>query len=240
MNQGQPRAEMLGNGIRAYVTSAHGFGADAVLLARFAAPKPRKRQADLCSGCGIVPLLWCRDDKACMADAFEILPEAAELARLSVRANGFENVRVFTQDIRTLSADFMGCYDLVTCNPPYRAVGTGKASTVPARETARGETHCTLEDAVRAAARLLAGKGRLCLCHRPVRLAELFSLLTNARLEPKRLRLVQQRADTAPWLVLVEAQKNARPGLQVEPVLLCEQEGAFSTEWREIYHGFCP
>lgn len=231
--------EMLGNGIRAYVTSMHGFGADAVLLAWFAAPRPRKRQADLCSGCGIVPLLWCREDKACMVDAYELLPEAAELARLSVRVNELANVQVFTQDIRTLSAALTGCYDLVTCNPPYRAMGTGKASTVPARETARGEEHCTLEDAVRVAARLLAGKGRFCLCHRPARLAELLGLLTSARLEPKRLRLVQQRADTAPWLVLVEAQKNARPGLQVEPVLFCEQEGAFSEEWRTIYQGVC-
>lgn len=239
MDQEQPHVEMLGKGISAYVTSTHGFGADAVLLAHFSTPRPRKRQADLCSGCGIVPLLWCREDRTCAADAFELLPEAAELARLSIRANQLANVRVFTQDIRTLSAELMECYDLVTCNPPYRAVGTGKVSTIPARETARGETQCTLEDAVRAAAHLLTGKGRFCLCHRPARLAELFSLLSSARLEPKRLRLVQQRADTAPWLVLVEARKNAHPGLQVEPVLCCEQDGTFSEEWRAIYQGFC-
>lgn len=239
MNQEQPHVEMLGKGISAYVTSTHGFGADAVLLAQFATPRPRKRQADLCSGCGIVPLLWCREDKTCMVDAFELLPEAAELARLSIRVNQLANVRVFTQDIRTLSAEFIGYYDLVTCNPPYRAVGAGKVSTVPARETARGEAQCTLEDAVRAAARLLAGKGRFCLCHRPARLTELLGLLSSARLEPKRLRLVQQRGDTAPYLVLVEARKNARPGLQVEPVLLCEQDGIFTEEWRAIYQGYC-
>lgn len=240
MEREQPHMEKLGKGVHAYVTSSHGFGADAVLLSWFAAPTPHKRQADLCSGCGIVPLLWCRDDRFCTVDAFELLPDAAELARLSARTNGFANLRVFTQDIRTLSTDFWGQYDVVTCNPPYRAAGTGKTSRTPAREAARGEGDCTLEDAVRAAARLLGGKGRFCLCHRPARLAELFALLSSTRLEPKRLRLVQQRADAPPWLVLVEARKNVRPGLQVEPVLLCEQDGTFSREWRTIYQAFYP
>ncbi|MFT9055226.1 MAG: methyltransferase [Ethanoligenens sp.] len=240
MEQLKPRIEPLGRGVQAYVTSAHGFGADAVLLARFAAPKPGWRLADLCSGCGIVPLLWCRDDPSCTADAFELLPEASALAQRSAKKNGFTGLRVFTQDICTLPANFAGCYALVTCNPPYRVVGAGRTSEIPAREIARGEVACTLEDVVRVAARLLAGKGRFCLCHRPTRLAELFGLLRNARLEPKRLRLVQQREDAPPWLALVEARKEARPGLEVEPVLCCERHGTFSAEWQEIYQDFCP
>lgn len=240
MDRSGTRAEPLGGGAVAYVTQAHGFGADAVLLAHFAAPKQGARSADLCSGCGIVPLLWCRDDPVCEADAFELLPEAAALARRSVEADGFPNLRVFVQDLRALPDTFAGRYDLVACNPPYRPLGAGRRSTDAARETARGEMCCTLEDAVRAAARLLAGKGRFCVCMRPARLAELFGLLAAARLEPKRLRLVQQREDAPPWLALVEARKDARPGLEVGPVLLCEQGGAASAAWRELYKPFCP
>lgn len=240
MDRSEPRAEPLGGGAIAYVTQTHGFGADAVLLAHFAAPKPGARSADLCSGCGIVPLLWCRDDPVRAVDAVELLPEATELARRSAEANGFANLRVFGQDLRTLPAAFAGQYDLVACNPPYRPVGAGRESADTARETARGEAGCTLEDVARAAARLLAGKGRFCLCQRPARLAELFGLLAAARLEPKRLRLVQQREDAAPWLALVEARKDARPGLHVEPVLLCEQGGVASAAWRELYKPFCP
>ena len=40
------------------------------------------------------------------------------------------------------------------------------------------------------------------------------------RLEPKRLAFVKNRADTAPWLFLVEAQKNRRTGLRIEPDVL--------------------
>lgn len=34
------------------------FGTDALLLGRFAQPRRDERALDLCSGCGIVALLW--------------------------------------------------------------------------------------------------------------------------------------------------------------------------------------
>jgi len=40
------------------------------------------------------------------------------------------------------------------------------------------------------------------------------------RLEPKRLAFVKNKADGAPWLFLVEAQKNRKTGLRVEPDVL--------------------
>ena len=40
------------------------------------------------------------------------------------------------------------------------------------------------------------------------------------RLEPKRLAFVKNRLDAAPWLFLVEAQKNRKTGLRVEPDVL--------------------
>ena len=43
---------------------------------------------------------------------------------------------------------------------------------------------------------------------------------TLDRLEPKRLAFVKNRADAAPWLFLVEAQKNRKTGLRVEPDVL--------------------
>ena len=58
------------------------------------------------------------------------------------------------------------------------------------------------------------------LCQRPEQLAEVLSTLRAARLEPKRLAFVKNRADTAPWLFLVEAQKGRKTGLRVEPDIL--------------------
>ena len=68
--------------------------------------------------------------------------------------------------------------------------------------------------------RLLKDGGRLALCHRPERLAEVLDVLRAHRLEPKRLAFVKNRAESAPWLFLVEAQKNRKTGLKIEPDIL--------------------
>ena len=49
---------------------------------------------------------------------------------------------------------------------------------------------------------------------------EVLDVLRAHRLEPKRLAFVKNRADAAPWLFLVEAQKNRKTGLRVEPDVL--------------------
>ena len=50
--------------------------------------------------------------------------------------------------------------------------------------------------------------------------AEALAVLRAHRLEPKRLAFVKNRPDAAPWLFLVEAQKNRRTGLRIEPDVL--------------------
>ena len=49
---------------------------------------------------------------------------------------------------------------------------------------------------------------------------EVLDVLRAHRLEPKRLAFVKNRADATPWLFLVEAQKNRRTGLRIEPDVL--------------------
>lgn len=86
----------------------------------------------------------------------------------------------------------------------------------------QGIGHITphLEDVCACGFRLLKDGGRLALCHRPERLAEVLAVLRAHRLEPKRLAFVKNRPDAAPWLFLVEAQKNRRTGLRIEPDVL--------------------
>ena len=55
-------------------------------------------------------------------------------------------------------------------------------------------------------------------CHE--RLAEVLAVLRAHRLEPKRLAFVKNKPSAAPWLFLVEAQKNRRTGLRIEPDVL--------------------
>ena len=56
------------------------------------------------------------------------------------------------------------------------------------------------------------------------------------KIEPKRVRFVQKRGDTAPWLFLAEGHKGGRRFLKVEPPLLIQDEkGGFSPELQRIY-----
>lgn len=215
----QTHWEDLGDGIAVLVSSSHGFGEDALLLAEFSAPKSRERVCDLGTGCGILPLLWCRGPAPahitgvdCAADAIALAEQSADRNRLK------ERVQFLCADWNALPAVLpRGGFDRVVCNPPYFASGSGAPSREQAAKTARHEPGPDMLPALcRAAAGLLKNRGRFCLCHRPERLADLMLALRGAGLEPKRLQLVQQRADKAPWLLLCEAVKGGGNGLRIE------------------------
>ena len=64
--------EYLGSGIKVAVSKEHSFGTDAVLLADFASPKRNEKACDLGTGCGIIPMLWCRNAQAKEITAVEL------------------------------------------------------------------------------------------------------------------------------------------------------------------------
>ena len=73
--------------------------------------------------------------------------------------------------------------------------------------------------------------------YRPERLSELFCTMTAAGIEPKRLRMVQYKAYSAPNMVLVEGRRGGRPGLKIEPPLIMAYlNGTDSKEIKRIYH----
>lgn len=72
--------EILDGGTAVYTAPGASFGSDALLLARFARPKPMDRALDLCSGCGIVALVWHDEGHRGPCTALEI-DSAARAAR---------------------------------------------------------------------------------------------------------------------------------------------------------------
>ena len=205
--------EILYNKTEVFCSAVHRFGSDALLLARFSEPKRAQKAADLCSGCGIVSLEWHDRGHRGPCAALELQPEASALLSEALAQQGIDHIKPFCTDLRTFR-EGVGSFDLCACNPPYFTAGFQSAD--PARATARHETDCTLEDVCQCAFRLLKDGGRLSLCHRPERLAEVLAVLRANRLEPKRLAFVKNRPDAAPWLFLVEAQKNRKTGLRIE------------------------
>lgn len=233
--------EHLTNGLSICVNSEHSFGTDAFLLSDFAAPRVKERACDLGTGCGIVPLLWFRANPPKLAYAVELQKNAAPLLRQTVAQNGLEGRLIpLTADLRALAGVLpAGQFDLVTCNPPYKKSGAGILSARPSERIARHEVACTIADVCASAARLLRFGGRLCLCQRPERLLDTLESMRAHGIEPKRLRLVQQRADTPAWLFLAEGKRGAKPFLQVEAPLIVAGDGrdGFSAELLAIYGG---
>ena len=130
-----------------------------------------------------------------------------------------------------------GSLDGIACNPPYTAPGAGIPSEDGARRAARQGDSLSLEDVARGARYALRFGGRLCLCLRPQRLAEAVEVFHSHQLEPKRLRLVQQRAGKAPFLFLLECRRGGKPGMEVGPVLLLEREDGSPTQEIEAIYG---
>lgn len=222
-----------------YVSEDSRFGTDAVLLANFANPKRIDRAVDLCCGGGIIPLLWLGSE-APRGEVIgvEIQRECCELARRSIEENGdYGRLRIIQADLREISEYLpREKFSLVTCNPPYFQTGSGFVNKSEGRTIARSELMCNSDDVCRAAKYLLKYGGRLCICQRPERIADIICAMRENLIEPKIIQTVQQREHSAPWLVLVEGRRGGKPGVRFLPTIIVEDgDGGYSREMREIY-----
>ncbi len=228
------------NGLRMIQNpAAFCFGMDAVLLADFVTLRKGETIADLGTGTGILPVLLSQKEKTAQFHAIEIQPDMADMAGRTMELNGLaQRIQVHALDLReapgVLGYERM---DAVVCNPPYGKQGSSLPSAEPGVLVARHETDCSLREIVAAGASLLKNHGRIFLVFPSPRLLELCDALREKRLEPKRVRLVCAKASRAPYLVLLEAMKNARPGLAwLPPLVVYQEDGSETEELRRIYH----
>ena len=214
------------------------FGMDAVLLSGFASVKPGAEVLDMGTGTGIIPILLEAKSQASHFYALEIQPESADMARRSVSLNKLENkIEIVTGDIKEAGSIFKAAsFDLVTCNPPYMIGNHGITNPDAPKAIARHEILCTLEDVISNATRLLKPGGSFCMVHRPFRLAEIITLMTKYKIEPKRMRLVYPYVDKEPNMVLIEGCRGGKPRMTVEkPLIVYKAPNVYTDEIYEIY-----
>ena len=225
----QTTIEQLSETIGVAVSPEHRFGTDAFLLADFAAPRHKDKVCDLGTGCGIIPLYLMKRYQPAHCTGVEIQRQAVEQFREGIAYSGLEGVLTAVHaDLCALEGKLeAGSFDLVTCNPPYKANGAGIESGNDSERIARHEIMCDIRSVCAAAGRLLRFGGRVCLCQRPERLADVLCAMREYRLEPKCLQMVAKNEKSAPWLFLVEGKKGSKPFLQVLPPLLIEQGGSY-------------
>lgn len=209
---------------------------DTFLLGAFPKLKAGERVCDLGAGCGLLSVLLLAREPSLKFHNVELQPAALELAALTSAKNGW-HVQQHPADLRDLGGVLQaGSFDLVVSNPPYFEEGSGLTAPAAARAAARSDGCCTLEDLCGAAARLLRWGGRFALVFRPERLTDLLVTLRQNGLEPKRLRLVCHCQGRAPVLVLVEARRGGKPGLQMEhDLILHNDDGSDTEELSDIY-----
>ncbi len=192
------------------------FTSDSILLSRFARAKAGDVVADFCSGSGIVGLHFlCLNAHISGVTLFEMQPDLADMAARTIEADGFLNARSVCCRIQDIGREYDDKFSLVLCNPPYERGGPQNLAYHKA--VCRKEITVTLPEIIRAAYRKLKYGGRFALINRADRLAEVMYLLKDNGLEPKRLQFVSGTPGGKPYLIMAEATKGGRPGLELLP-----------------------
>lgn len=201
--------------------------------------------ADLGAGCGAAgfAMLLHRPEAPLALHSLDIDPgmvSAAEQNAVNLQLG--ERCRSLEVDLKAVKQSSLPpeSYSAVICNPPYRLPGSGRMPLSEERRQALFETAGALEDFIRAAAFLVKNKGQVFLVFHPERLVELFALLTKYRLATKRMRPVFGAPGEPSRIILVEARKNARPGMKMENGLILYSGNGANSSLTQDALAFCP
>lgn len=214
------------------------FGMDAVLLSHFARVKEDDLVLDLGTGTGIIPILLEAKTKGKHFTGLEIQKSSVDMAKRSVLMNSQEQrVSIIEGDIKEADSLFaLASFDVITSNPPYMDGGKGLVSDYSPKAIARHEIHCTLEDVIRVASRLVQVGGSFFMVHKPHRLIEISEILKKYKMEPKRVRFVHAYKDKDANMLLVEAVRHGKPMVKIEkPLIIYDARNQYSDEIYEIY-----
>lgn len=211
------------------------FGVDAVLLSGFTRVKKGQRVLDLCTGSGVVPILLAAKTVGESFTGLELQEEYADMAGRSVLLNHLDDkVNIICGDVKDVKKLFSpASFPVVTVNPPYMTEHHGLTNLYEPKTIARHEVTVSLNDVIAAASYVLPESGNFFMIHKPFRLAEIFKVMKEYNIEPKRMRLVHPYVDKEPTMVLVEGAKGGRERITVEPPLIVYESPNVYTE--EIY-----
>ena len=215
------------------------YGMDSVLLAYFADIRGDETVCDFGTGNGILPILLIGRGKGRIFYAFEIMKDAADLARRNVKLNFLEErIRIIHSDASAANDYLQSCsIDSIICNPPYSHPSASIASPNEHKAAARCQKENTLDGMLGAAFRILKGKGKLFLIYPAPQMLYLMKKLQQHHLEPKRLRMVYPSDAKPANLFLVEAVKDAKPTLHhMPPLIIYRGNGALTNELKSVYH----
>lgn len=212
------------------------FSTDSVLLANFGRAKQSDVYVDLCSGSGVVAILFSCKNNIKQGYCVEIQEKLADMCTRSICYNDLQDrLSVLNIDLK----DSLKCVkeesvDVVTVNPPYNT--NGVMSDIDEIAMATHEVKITWQEIAQVSSKILKYGGKLFLVHRADRLIDVVDSLRHYKIEPKVLRVVYPKIGKEPNLILIEAKKGAKPGLKImQPLVLNTEDGQETEELKRIY-----
>ena len=212
------KLEHFDNGISIYQSdNFYKFTQDAILLAKFCNIKHTDAVLELCAGSGVISFYAYSLHPFNNLYFNEIQPEMCEIIEENIAFNGFKRrSKIFNCNLKDLSTkDFKKPLDVIICNPPYQKLSpNSKINEKREIAIARHEIEATLEDIIKKSSELLKDKGRLYMVHIASRSTEIVTLCSKYNIEVKQMKFVFN-GDKDAYLVLIEAVKNAHPGVRI-------------------------
>lgn len=194
------------------------FTSDSILLSKFARAKFKDDVADFCSGSGVVGFHFlCLNPQINSLTLFEMQQKLADMSRRTAEMNDFR-CQINCCKLQDIGSEYDDKFSLILCNPPYEKGGFENADYEKA--VCRKEITLTLKEIAEAAFKKLKFGGRLAILNRADRAAELIYTLKESGLETKRLQFVCGTEGAKPYLVMAEAVKGGKCGVEVLPTIV--------------------
>lgn len=197
-------------------TKLYRFTSDSILLSRFARGKINDTVADFCAGSGVVGFHFaCLNTHIKSLTLFEMQASLANMAKRTASLNGFDFADVQNIRLQDIGKEYDDRFSLILCNPPYEKSGFDNDAYEKA--ICRKEITVTLHEITEVAYRKLKFGGRLAIINRADRIAEMLYLLKKRGIEPKRLQFISGTPQGKPYLIMVEAVKGGKEGVEILP-----------------------
>lgn len=226
LDENEVLEDMLMDGLKIVQNvSLYRFTSDSVLLSRFASARVREVAADFCAGSGIVGIHFLALNPSVESlTLFEMQPELYSASKKTIEYNSLKNVEAVNIRVQDIGPEYDGKFSLILCNPPYEKCDGGFSNKDYKKAICRKELTVTLSEVLSVAAKKLKFGGRLAIINRADRTAEMLFQMKLRNLEPKRLQFVSGSADAKPYLVMVEARKGGKEGVEILPTLINNKE----------------
>lgn len=210
------------------------FSIDSLLIAEFVnISKKTKKILDLGTGNAAIPLFLSKRTSAFIY-GIELQKTSYNLAIKNININNLnEQIYIIYDNMKNYLSYFRkNSFDIVVSNPPFFKFN-GNINLLNDLEQltiARHEVEITLEELVKISSNLLKDRGYFYLVHRVDRLSEILKTLTEHNLEAKKIQFCYTTAKKNAKIVLIEAIKNGKNGLNILPPLIINKENGEYTD----------